>query len=244
MMRVSNRNKGFTLIEILIVVAIIAILAAILFPVFARARENGRRASCASNVKQISLGIMQYAQDYDEKLPLFQTSGFAIGTTNGTAWSQQIQPYLNSMQIFQCPSEPNPSAAAGTNGAGYTDYGMATYCTIYNGCTSYSTGVALASFVSPSLSVMVFEMPNGAANNGYNGCTNWNCSGSANTPGKLAFAGPGADAQIHLAGENVGFADGHVKWMKGASKSYFANVYNGRTPVSTGWYTFSYSLVD
>src|SRR5215216_4432933 len=63
------KRRGFTLIELLVVIAIIAILAAILFPVFARARENARRTSCLSNLKQLSLGIMQYTQDYDERLP-------------------------------------------------------------------------------------------------------------------------------------------------------------------------------
>lgn len=67
----SKGSKGFTLIEILVVIAIIALLAAILFPVFARARENARRTSCASNLKQIGLGIMQYTQDYDERMPPF-----------------------------------------------------------------------------------------------------------------------------------------------------------------------------
>lgn len=64
----KNRTKGFTLIELLVVIAIIAILAAILFPVFARARENARRSSCQSNLKQIALGWMQYNQDYDEMM--------------------------------------------------------------------------------------------------------------------------------------------------------------------------------
>src|SRR5690606_29481911 len=63
------RITGFTLIELLVVIAIIAILASILFPVFARARENARRASCLSNLKQIGLGIIQYTQDYDERYP-------------------------------------------------------------------------------------------------------------------------------------------------------------------------------
>src|SRR5687767_10691477 len=65
----TTRKTAFTLIELLVVIAIIALLAAILFPVFARARENARRAGCQSNLKQIGLGIMQYSQDYDELMP-------------------------------------------------------------------------------------------------------------------------------------------------------------------------------
>lgn len=63
------RKQGFTLIELLVVIAIIAILAAILFPVFARARENARKSSCQSNLKQIGTGLMMYVQDYDETFP-------------------------------------------------------------------------------------------------------------------------------------------------------------------------------
>lgn len=66
-MRNRYKRSGFTLIELLVVIAIIAILAAILFPVFAQAREKARQASCTSNIKQITLAIMMYVQDYDEK---------------------------------------------------------------------------------------------------------------------------------------------------------------------------------
>src|SRR4028118_560172 len=108
-------HRGFTLIELLVVIAIIAILAAILFPVFARARENARRASCQSNLKQIGLGVMQYIQDYDEKFPptyvsLDGAAGYTAPAVNTTpaanadqGWAQIIQPYMKSTQLLQCP---------------------------------------------------------------------------------------------------------------------------------------------
>ena len=65
----TSKRKAFTLIELLVVIAIIAILAAILFPAFARARENARKTSCMSNMKQIGLGSMQYTADYEETYP-------------------------------------------------------------------------------------------------------------------------------------------------------------------------------
>lgn len=87
-------KKGFTLIELLVVIAIIAILAAILFPVFARAREQARKSSCLSNIKQLGLGMLMYVQDYDERFPNGQYSaGGAAGPEgdgnivhNGWAW--------------------------------------------------------------------------------------------------------------------------------------------------------------
>ena len=96
-MNLQNRAKGFTLIELLVVIAIIAILAAILFPVFARARENARRSSCQSNLKQIGLALAQYQQDYDERT-------LVVDENNGYGWFTPVQPYIKSEQVFRCPS--------------------------------------------------------------------------------------------------------------------------------------------
>ena len=115
----SNR-RAFTLIELLVVIAIIAILAAILFPVFARARENGRRASCQSNLKQIGLGLIQYSQDYDEVLIADwygsdTTAGPAASQPPGAAqisykWMDAAFPYIKSEQVFTCPSATDKAA--------------------------------------------------------------------------------------------------------------------------------------
>jgi prepilin-type N-terminal cleavage/methylation domain-containing protein len=108
--RPARPSHGFTLIELLVVIAIIAILAAILFPVFARAREQARKASCASNLKQIGLGLMQYSQDYDETLPPFSLSGRGYNGfqgydgADGARWADSIFPYIKSTQVFDCPS--------------------------------------------------------------------------------------------------------------------------------------------
>jgi len=109
-----KRRSGFTLIELLVVIAIIAILAAILFPVFARAREKARSASCLSNMKQLALGFLMYASDYDSKFP----GGMSVN--GNTVWeypadaccierdrwaSSLVQPYVKNQQLTWCPSE-------------------------------------------------------------------------------------------------------------------------------------------
>jgi prepilin-type N-terminal cleavage/methylation domain-containing protein len=97
-----RRRSGFTLIELLVVIAIIAILAAILFPVFARAREKARQASCQSNEKQMALGIIMYASDYDGCFPMnWNGPG---GCADGYDWMEVTQPYTKNWQIFMCPS--------------------------------------------------------------------------------------------------------------------------------------------
>jgi len=107
------KNRAFTLIELLVVIAIIAILAAILFPVFARAREQARKTSCLSNMKQIGLGIGMYVQDFDENYFAWSSQCAHTADCNGdivmafTRWAVLVQPYVKNAQIFICPSYPD-----------------------------------------------------------------------------------------------------------------------------------------
>jgi prepilin-type N-terminal cleavage/methylation domain-containing protein len=128
-----RESPAFTLIELLVVIAIIAIVAAILFPVFAEAREDGRKAQCLSNTRQMGLAAMMYAQDYDETiLPWIVPTGKPRDTArrDRLTWVHLIQPSVKNGEperidnlpvgaqvepkgIFRCPSfSPNRYWAA------------------------------------------------------------------------------------------------------------------------------------
>ena len=92
-MRDPARSRGFTMIEVLYVISIMAVLAAILFPVFARAREHARRATCASNLMQIGAALSLYARDCDGHFPP-KNNDFA-----------PTYPYAGSVSVFYCPSD-------------------------------------------------------------------------------------------------------------------------------------------
>ncbi len=108
----TAQRAGFTLIELLIVIAIIALLAAILFPVFARARERERKSSCASNLKQIGTGLIQYAQDFDGFMPPSELD--LNGSTSGglRSWPSLMFPYIQNEQVFVCPSGERKASLA------------------------------------------------------------------------------------------------------------------------------------
>ncbi len=162
------RRKGFTLIELLVVIAIIAILASILFPVFARARENARRSSCLSNLKQLGLAMMQYSQDFDEKL----TPGFIdLGTPGGYTlpdgssgprwmqWYHMLYPYMKNIQIMNCPSESDVVWTRGSY-TGRIPYGY-NYTSAWTiGCGS-NCGVHLGLTMSPGASLSAIEDTSG-----------------------------------------------------------------------------------
>ena len=215
-------RSAFTLIELLVVIAIIAILAAILFPVFARARENARRSSCQSNLKQIGLGVIQYTQDYDEKMVLRTANS---GTTF-LSWRALIQPYIKSTQVFACPSNTENTKPTIDQGSQFIpiSYLINGSSGTYMGGTpptDINTSQSLAAIQSVSQVVLVgegtFDYPEFP----------FQVSGTGFA--QYGFAG-------HLGTCNFLFVDGHVKALKPASTGTPINMWtvedNGAAPAT------------
>ncbi|MBU0609340.1 MAG: DUF1559 domain-containing protein [Armatimonadetes bacterium] len=209
-------RKGFTLIELLVVIAIIAILAAILFPVFAKAREKARQSSCLSNAKQIGLGMMQYAQDFDERLPHHwrnqlqtdaSTPGAVYYTSNGsisgfyTSWMDFISPYVKNTQVFKCPShKPRETNAPAY---GYNEH-LASRA-------SGGTPVSLGNIVRPAEIIMNLDY-----HSIYGTYANLIDLNAAGTPPFKTYV------MVHNDGANVSFCDGHAKWLNGSDQAFTA----------------------
>jgi len=190
-----SRKRGFTLIELLVVIAIIAILAAILFPVFARARENARKSNCMSNVKQIMLGTMQYVQDYDERFNRRAYSDHAsdhwfIGNARTT-----LAPYIKNDEVWSCPSRRRTQADGNGVVHNYTCYWQ----------NAWVEGVAQAQIQAPA-DVVCFADANYWLDSYWK--TNSYPTGSTEN-GRLQTVTP-----KHTDGFNFGYCDGHVKWSR------------------------------
>jgi prepilin-type N-terminal cleavage/methylation domain-containing protein/prepilin-type processing-associated H-X9-DG protein len=215
----ERRNKrGFTLIELLVVVAIISLLAAILFPVFARARENARRASCISNLKQIGLSVMMYAQDYDE---MYVPS--LLDNVDGRWWDR-IQPYTQSVQLTNCPSVPDQAYVGSLVGYGYGASTLILRDARASGAGVLRTPVSMAAVNRPAETYMICDFggyrinvdkirgsDSGASSNGYGYLPG---SGASGVPYYTTPVPPDWAEGRHFDGLNMAFADGHVKWLK------------------------------
>ena len=202
-------RAGFTLIELLVVIAIIAILAAILFPVFAKAREKARQTSCASNLKQLGLCWMQYAQDYDEHVcPTYDNTSAAwrmwVWSPSAGVLDSRLMPYAKNQQLFDCPSTAGSLSSYGMN------YLMTSYA--HYPTSAYGNGgCALAKIERPA-EIVVF---NDATERANSFCY---YVGNGNYPGygyRTAGYVCGGTTPRHNDGVNVTYADGHVKWLQG-----------------------------
>jgi prepilin-type N-terminal cleavage/methylation domain-containing protein/prepilin-type processing-associated H-X9-DG protein len=110
--KMGTRFRGFTLIELLVVITIIAILAAILFPVFARVKEKAKEINCVSNMRQVGLAVAMYTSDSEDILPITWLWDRDWCERNAS-WKQLIQPYQKSDLVFMCPSFSGPRVDCG-----------------------------------------------------------------------------------------------------------------------------------
>jgi prepilin-type N-terminal cleavage/methylation domain-containing protein/prepilin-type processing-associated H-X9-DG protein len=175
---------GFTLIELLVVVAIITVLAAILFPVFARAREQARSVTCRSNLSQLAKAFLMYGSDHDDKLPLEWYPG-------GGGYPQELQPYLASYSVFICPSHRD---AVGTS------YGMpawTAWMAMWHGAAS------LAGADRPATTFLLAE----------NWSSWYSTRDPVHWPSPWWPEQNNVAWTRHNGGANYTFVDAHVKWL-------------------------------
>jgi prepilin-type N-terminal cleavage/methylation domain-containing protein/prepilin-type processing-associated H-X9-DG protein len=178
------KRRGFTLVELLTVLAIAAVLAAILLAVFSRVREKGRRATCQSNLKQMNLALRQYASDHDS---------FDVGQYN---WQEALSPYIKNNQIYECPTESREENSTMTGMD--TDY---FYFAAFNVFKSGKyVGVNEAAHSNVDDSQLLTFADSAFGDPGY-------------TTKALGSCGSYFVPDRHSGGGNWSFADGHVKWL-------------------------------
>ncbi len=217
-------RRGFTLIELLVVIAIIAILAAILFPVFAQAREQARKTSCLSNMKQIGLASNQYMQDFDGRFHEMLVGGAdsrAGRVGEPSVWTGCLQPYLKSGAVFSCPSRTSDkpmdftytASPLNVRGLEFPAIGMNAFLGFYFNYYYYKQVIAAGASYPRPVSDALVKYPTQTV-------TYVDTFDQAASPrGYWAgvYNGIGTNFGIsdrHMQGSNVAFFDGHAKWFK------------------------------
>ena len=160
----GRRGTGFTLIELLVVVGVIAVIAAILFPVFASVRERGRRTACLSNERQLGMAMMQYVADSGETFP----GGVSWA---GDRWVSQTYPYVKNTALFQCLSDGSTAGTADASGGFWVSYGLNSDLArhqfemdpVSGEVVRPAEGFGLAALTAPTKTVLFFEVSNGGA---------------------------------------------------------------------------------
>ncbi|HOJ39391.1 MAG TPA: DUF1559 domain-containing protein [bacterium] len=210
----GRKRGGFTLIELLVVVAIISILAAMLLPALSRAREKARGSVCMSNLKQITLAMFLYAQDYEEYFPptYYFTASSEIGWDFATDdwWTSNrpglLGPYLKG-KVFSCPSK----AVVKSYDRPYTGYAYnATYIgggySVWNG--QQDPPVKISRIVKPSKTVLLADSAIWSS---------WTNEVIVNSylraPGDPSYFGPNVHFR-HNGIANVAYCDGHVEAVR------------------------------
>ena len=198
-------KRAFTLIELIIVVAILGIIAAILVPVFTRSREPRHKGSpCQSNLKNIGFGFQMYIQDYHERLPRVTSGGDVYG------WVDALHPYMKSRQHFICASDSNiVKSSSNPRAANYTSYWI----------NARLSGLDYGKIKATALTV--------TSGDGNDGTDLSNARYAISSLFDAWRKDKTSPLYRHLEGANYAFADGHVKWYKPTKIQNNASVEKG-----------------
>lgn len=204
-------KRGYTLIEFLIVLAIVGICAVLLVPVYKRVRKNSSHSSCATNQKQIGLGFLQYAQDYDEHLPPAAMAAARASRGPGAApfgWVDALQPYVQSYVLFHCP-ENEVARPEDSTQANLTDY--------YLNLKLAGRNSALVR--DPAAVIVVGEGNDGRDLSNSRYARSNVPPGWATDPNSPLLRHRGDRDGMKLGGYYV-FLDGHAKYLEGSSPPF------------------------